>query len=63
MKHCKEWHTCDRCGKEIDYLKMELLFSKTKSKITIYPKYPAMKEYELCEKCTSDFEKFMKRTD
>lgn len=63
MKHYKEWHTCDRCGEEIDYNKMKLLFSKHKSKIIIRPKCPAMKEYELCSKCTSDFEKFMKRTD
>ena len=63
MKHKKEWHTCDRCGVEIDFNKMELNFFEHKSKITIYPKHPAMKEYELCEKCTKEFKEFMKMTD
>jgi RNA polymerase-binding transcription factor DksA len=52
MKHEKEWHTCDRCGKEI---KVGLLCmnSITRSGILNVT-------YDLCNECMEDFERFMR---
>lgn len=51
MKHQKEWHTCDRCGKEI---KVGLLGVKSITRNGIIDT-----TYDLCYKCMEDFEEFM----
>lgn len=52
MKHQKEWHTCDRCGKEI---KKGLLCGNEITRNGILNT-----TYELCYKCMEDFERFMR---
>ena len=50
MKHQKEWHTCDRCGKEIvGQLYMNSITSCGILNTT----------YDLCNECMEDFERFM----
>lgn len=51
MRHEKEWHTCDRCGKEI---KVGLLCMKSITQNGILNI-----TYDLCNKCMEDFEVFM----
>lgn len=51
MKHEKEWHTCDRCGKEI---KVGLLCMNSITKSGILNM-----TYDLCNECMEDFERFM----
>lgn len=52
MKHQKEWHTCDRCGKEI---KKGLLCENEITRNGILNT-----TYELCYECMKDFERFMR---
>ena len=52
MKHQKEWHTCDRCGKEI---KKGLLCENEITRNGILNA-----TYELCYECMKDFERFMR---
>ena len=50
MKHQKEWHTCDRCGKEIvGQLCMNTITSSGILNTT----------YDLCNECMEEFERFM----
>ena len=50
MKHQKEWHTCDRCGKEIvGQLCMNTITSSGILNMT----------YDLCNECMEEFEEFM----
>lgn len=63
MKHEKEWHTCDRCGKEIETEKTKILFKRP---FEIGERYvcPCGKVKEehidLCQECVNDFKRFMK---
>ena len=63
MRHEKEWHTCDRCGTEIeDENRSE--FSKKWYRISglIAKKSILLRavDFDLCPKCSKDFERFMK---
>ena len=50
MKHQKEWHTCDRCGKEIvGQLWMNTITSSGILNTT----------YGLCNECMEEFKRFM----
>lgn len=76
LKHQKEWHTCDRCGKEIATETMGIInFSEygtfpneipsfglddERGNITICAFEHANKKYELCSECEKDFERFMR---
>ena len=51
MKHQKEWHTCDRCGKEI---KVGLLATTSITRNGIFTT-----TYDLCNECMKEFERFM----
>lgn len=52
MKHQKEWCACDRCGAEI---KKGILCGNSVIKSSLFNT-----TYDLCYKCTEDFEEFMK---
>lgn len=52
MKHSKEWHTCDRCGKEI---KVGLLGVNSITRNGVLNT-----TYDLCNECMEDFEEFMR---
>lgn len=52
MKHQKEWHTCDRCGKEI---KVWLLATNSITRNGILNI-----TYDLCNECMEEFEEFMR---
>lgn len=52
MKHQKEWHTCDRCGKEI---KVGLLATNSITRNGILNI-----TYDLCNECMEEFEEFMR---
>ena len=63
MKHEKEWHTCDRCGAEIeDENRSE--FSKKCFRISgVFVKKNILfkvVDFDLCPKCSKDFERFMR---
>lgn len=76
MKHEREWHTCDRCEKEITTETMGIInFSKygtspneilsfglddERGNIVICASEHVNKKYELCSKCEKNFERFMK---
>ena len=47
MKHQKEWHTCDRCGKEI---KVGILCTNSITRNGILNT-----TYDLCNECMEDF--------
>lgn len=51
MKHQKEWHTCDRCGKEIE---KGILCGNSITRNGIIDK-----TYDLCNECMEDFMRFM----
>lgn len=51
MKHQKEWHTCDRCGKEIVGLLCTNSITKGGILITTF---------DLCNECMEDFKRFMR---
>ena len=51
MKHSKEWHTCDRCGKEIE---KGILCGNSITRNGILNV-----TYDLCCECMEDFERFM----
>lgn len=63
MKHQKEWHTCDRCGVEIEKWNLKRLYKRpyrlgercVDSCNQVREKY-----YDLCAECTKDFERFMR---
>lgn len=52
MKHSKEWHTCDRCGKEIE---KGILRGNSITRNGIIDT-----TYDLCNECMKEFERFMK---
>ena len=52
MKHQKEWHTCDRCGAEIE---KGILCGNFITKNSVFNTI-----YDLCPKCMEDFEEFMR---
>ena len=51
MKHERQWHTCDRCGKEI---KVGLLATNSITRNGILNT-----TYDLCNECMEEFERFM----
>lgn len=55
MKHEKEWHTCDRRGKDIEHTIMGFMIGRTITDNSII-----RKNYDLCPECLKDFERFMK---
>ena len=55
MKHEKEWHTCDRCGKDIKHTIMGFMIGRTITDNSLI-----RKNYDLCPECLKDFERFMK---
>lgn len=55
MKHSKEWHTCDRCGAEIE---KGILCGNSITKNGILNV-----TYDLCYKCMEDFEEFMRKSN
>lgn len=72
MKHCEEWHTCDRCGEKIKNtlirkgkmnIKAEIQEGYRASdllndfEIILYTKEA---KFELCPKCSKAFERFIK---
>lgn len=63
MKHQKEWHTCDRCGAEINENERSM-FLKRVYRINglLVRKYAVEKvnDFDLCPKCREDFERFMR---
>ena len=52
MKHQKEWHTCDRCGAEIE---KGILCGNSVTRNGVLNV-----TYDLCYKCMEDFEEFMR---
>lgn len=63
MIHEKEWHTCDRCGKEISFGLRSIISKKICYLDGICAGVDDSKEiknFELCPKCRKDFERFMK---
>ena len=63
MKHQKEWHTCDRCGVEINENERSM-FLKRVYRISglLVRKYAfeSVNAFDLCPKCRKDFERFMR---
>ena len=55
MRHEKEWHTCDRCGKYIKHTIMGFMIGRTITDNSLI-----RKNYDLCPECLKDFERFMK---
>ena len=55
MKHSKQWHTCDRCGAEIE---KGILCGNSITKNGILNV-----TYDLCYKCMEDFEEFMRKSN
>ena len=55
MMHEKEWHTCDRCGKEIKHTIMDFMIGRTITDNSLI-----RKNYDLCPECLKDFDRFMK---
>ena len=63
MRHEKEWHTCDRCGAEIeDENRSELSKKWYRIRGLITKKSVLFKsvDFDLCPKCSKDFERFMR---
>ena len=69
MKHSKEWHTCDRCGVEIEYnysAVANIEVEKQSYRLGICGvNYNRKKQREsnsldLCPKCRKEFERFMR---
>ena len=52
MKHEKKWHTCDRCGVEIERGILAIPTLTLNGILT--------KNIELCPKCREEFERFMR---
>lgn len=63
MRHNKEWHTCNRCGAEINE-KERSMFLKKVYRISglLVRKYAFEKvdDFDLCPKCRDEFERFMR---
>ena len=49
---------CDRCGKPINNMFLQIKHSVTVCERLIYNEI--FKEYDICDKCLEDFEKWMK---
>ena len=63
MKHEKEWHTCDRCGEEIEDKNRSLFYKKCYKISGLFVnknKLFKTEDFDLCPKCSKDFERFMK---
>ena len=69
MKHLSEWHTCDRCGIEIEYNYSTIINTKTQKTsyslgicgVLLNSKTSTEeKNYYLCPKCRKEFEEWMK---
>lgn len=63
MKHEKQWHTCDRCGAEIEDENRSTFLKKCYRIDGFFvEKYTLCKavNFDLCPKCRKDFERFMK---
>ena len=63
MKHEKEWHTCDRCGVEIENENRSIFLKKCYrisgllvKKATLFKSV----NHDLCHKCSKDFFLFLK---
>ena len=63
MKHEKEWHTCDRCGAEIENENRSTFLKKCYRISGLFVKKATLLKAvnsDLCPKCSKDFERFMK---
>lgn len=69
MKHSKEWHTCDRCGVEIEYNYSAVANIEVEKQSyslgicgVIYKRKTQRESnsFELCPKCRRDFKRFMR---
>ena len=69
MKHKKEWHTCDRCGVEIEYNYSAIVNIEVEKQSyslgicgAIYKRKTQRESnsFDLCPKCRKDFERFMR---
>lgn len=63
MKHEKEWHTCDRCGAEIENENRSTFLKKCYRISGIFVNKSTLLKavnFDLCPKCKKDFERFMK---
>ena len=71
MKHEKEWHTCDRCGVEIEYNYSAIANIEVEKQSyshgigicgVIYKRKTQRESnsFDLCPKCRKDFERFMR---
>lgn len=69
MKHQKEWHTCDRCGVEIEYNYSAIVDIEVEKQSyslgicgAIYKRKTQRERngFELCPNCRRDFERFMR---
>ena len=63
MKHQKEWHTCDRCGAEINENERSMFLKKVYRISGLLVRkyaYEKLNAFDLCPKCRKDFEEFMR---
>ena len=63
MKHQKEWHTCDRCGEEINENERSMFLKKVYRISGLLVRkydYEKINDFDLCPKCRKDFEEFMR---
>jgi len=69
MKHQKEWHTCDRCGKEVRFKQVGCCGDIVPTfedndmclEIKNVRRYEFLERtYDLCPECRKDFERFMR---
>ena len=51
MRHEKEWHTCDRCGKDIKHTIMGFMIGRTITDNSLI-----RKNYDLCPECSQLFD-------
>lgn len=63
MKHSKEWHTCNRCGMEIDENARSMFLKKVYRISGLLVRkyaYEKLDSFDLCPKCREEFERFMR---
>ena len=63
MKHSKEWHTCDRCGAEINENERSMFLKRvyrTSGLLVRKYTFENVNDFDLCPICRKDFERFMR---
>ena len=64
MRHEKEWHTCDRCGVEIEFKTRSFFLKKVYRIGGMFcgrgHRFKETCDFDLCPKCSEDFERFMR---